>query len=100
MVEIVKFGRLCGWVGSRDHQVGVFNFRTDRVRVLKKTSGSGSGTDRVRVLALHFYHSGINGYRKSWEFFGYIPDKVLSFGSTKVLDARLSYISGPNIYWL
>ena len=50
---------------ARDHRVGVFNFGTDRVRVLEKISGSGSGTDRVRVIALHFYHSGIIGYRKS-----------------------------------
>ena len=37
-----------------------FNFGTDRVWVLEKTSGSG--TDRVWVLALHFYQSGIIGY--------------------------------------
>ena len=47
---------------SRVQRVGVFNFRTDRVRELEKTSGSGSGTDRVRVLVLHFYQSGIIGY--------------------------------------
>ena len=38
----------------RVQRVGVFNFRTDRVRVLEKTLGSGSGMDRVRVLAPHF----------------------------------------------
>ena len=47
-------------VVGRDQRVAVFNFGTDRVRVLEKTSGSG--TDRVRVLALHFYQSGIIGY--------------------------------------
>ena len=52
--------------GNRDQRVGVFNFGMDRVRVLEKTSGSGSGTDWVRVLALHFYQSGIIGYWKSW----------------------------------
>ena len=35
---------------SRVQRVGVFNFGTDRVRVLETTSGSGSGMDRVRVL--------------------------------------------------
>ena len=30
-----------------DQRVAVFNFGTDRVRLLEKTSGSGSGTDRV-----------------------------------------------------
>ena len=49
-------------VPSRVHRVGVFNFGTDRARVLEKTSGFGSGTDRVWVLALHFYQSGIIGY--------------------------------------
>ena len=49
-------------IRGRDQRVEVFNFWTDRVRVLEKTSGSGSGTDRVRVLALHFYQSGIIGY--------------------------------------
>ena len=44
--------------GSRDQRVGVFNFGTDRVRVLEKTSGSGSGMDRVRVLAPHFLSIG------------------------------------------
>ena len=34
------------WVVTRDQRVAVFNF----------------GTDRVRVLALHFYQSGIIGY--------------------------------------
>ena len=47
---------------TRDQRVAVFNLGTDWVRVLEKTSGSGSGTDRVRVLALHFYQSGIIGY--------------------------------------
>ena len=49
-------------VKTRDQRIAVFKFGTDRVRVLEKTSGSGSGTDRVRVLALHFYQSGIIGY--------------------------------------
>ena len=39
---------------ARVQRVGFFNFGTDRVRVLEKTSGSGSGMDRVRVLAPHF----------------------------------------------
>ena len=43
---------------SRDQRVGVFNFGTDRVRVLEKTSGSGSGMDRVRVLAPYFLSIG------------------------------------------
>ena len=42
----------------RVQRVGVFNFGTDRVRVLEKTSGSGSGMDRVRVLAPHFLSIG------------------------------------------
>ena len=45
---------------TRDQRVAVFNFGTDRVQVLEKTSGSG--TDWVRVLALHFYQLGIIGY--------------------------------------
>ena len=47
---------------NQGQRVGVFNFGTDRVRVLEKNSGSGSGTDRVWVLALHFYQSDIIGY--------------------------------------
>ena len=70
---------------SRDQRVAVFNFGTDRVRVLEKTSGSGSGTDRVRVLAPHFLSIGY--YRVLKILIGYFPDKVLSFGSTKVLAA-------------
>ena len=69
---------------TRDQRVGVFNFGTDRVRVLEKTSGSGSGMDRVRVLAPYFLSI---GYYRVLEiligyFFGYILDKVISFGST------------------
>ena len=45
-------------VKIRDQRVAVFNFGTDRVRVLEKTSGSGSGIDRVRVLALHLLSIG------------------------------------------
>ena len=43
---------------TRDHRVGIFNFGTDRVRVLQKTSGSGSGTDRVRVFAPYIWSIG------------------------------------------
>ena len=46
---------VAGVVG-RDQRVVVFNFGTDRVWVLEKTSGSG--TDRVRVLAPHFLSIG------------------------------------------
>ena len=42
----------------RVQRVGVFNFGTDRVRVLEKTSGSGLGMDRVRVLAPLFISIG------------------------------------------
>ena len=49
-----KIQQLMSHLISRDQRVAVFNFGTDRVRVLEKTSGSGSGTVRVRVLALHF----------------------------------------------
>ena len=52
---------VAGVVG-RDQRVVVFNFGTDRVWVLEKTSGSGSGMDRVRVLAPHFSQSGIIEY--------------------------------------
>ena len=69
----------------RDQRVGVFNFGTDRVRVLEKTSGSGSGMDWVRVFAPHFLSIGY--YRVLKILIGYFPDKVLSFGSTKVLAA-------------
>ena len=47
----------------RVQRVGVFNFGTDRVRVLEKTLGSGSGTDRV--LALHFLSIGYHRVLKS-----------------------------------
>ena len=72
-----------GGVATRVQRVGEFNFGTDRVRVLEKTSGSGSGS--VWVLALHFYQSGIENLDRV--FFGYFPDKVFSFGLTKVLAA-------------
>ena len=36
---------------SRAQRVGVFNFGTDRVRVLEKIFRDGSGMDRVRVFA-------------------------------------------------
>ena len=54
---------------GRFQRVGVFNF----------------GTDRVRVLAPHFLSIGY--YRVLKILIGYFPDKVLSFGSTKVLAA-------------
>ena len=73
--------------------VGVINFGTDRVRVLEKTSGSGM--DRVRVLALHFLSIGY--YRVLKILIGYFPDKVLSFGSTKVLAALA--VSCESGYW-
>ena len=41
---------------GRVQRVGVFNFGTDRVRVLEKTLGSAM--DRVRVLAPHFLSIG------------------------------------------
>ena len=62
-----------------------FNFGTDRVRVLENVSGSGWGMVRVGVLALHLYQLGIENLDRV--FFGYILDKVFSFGSTKVLAA-------------
>ena len=37
--------------GGRAQRVGVFNFGTDRVRVLEKIFRDGSGMDRVRVFA-------------------------------------------------
>ena len=43
---------------NRVQRVGFFNFGTDWVRVLEKTSGSGSGMDRVRVLAPCFLSIG------------------------------------------
>ena len=36
---------------TRAQRVGVFNFGTDRVRVLEKIFRDGSGTDRVRVFS-------------------------------------------------
>ena len=36
---------------GRAQRVGVFNFGTDRVRVLEKMFLDGSGMDRVRVFA-------------------------------------------------
>ena len=58
----------------RDQWEEVFNFGTDRVRVLEKTSGSGSGTDRVRVLALHFYQSVLSGIENIYWVFLASPD--------------------------
>ena len=62
-------------VGIRVQRVGVFNFGTDRVRVLEKTSGSGSGMDRVRVLALNFLSIGY--YRVLKILIGYFLDTFL-----------------------
>ena len=45
--EVEGGGGLCG----RAQRVGVFNFGTDRVRVLEKIFRDGSGTDRVRVFS-------------------------------------------------
>ena len=49
-------GRPVDWHSSKDvdtraQRVGVFNFGTDRVRVLEKIFRDGSGMDRVRVFA-------------------------------------------------
>ena len=76
-------GRLGQHHVARVQRVGVFNFGTDRVRVLEKTSGSGSGMDRVRVLAPCFLSIGY--YRVFKILIGYFlvtSLKVFSFGST------------------
>ena len=39
------------WATSRAQRVGVFNFGTDRVRVLEKIFRDGSGMDWVRVFS-------------------------------------------------
>ena len=55
-------------VKARVQRVGVFNFGTDQVRVLEKTSGSG--TDWIRVLAQYMSgQSGIIRYLKSGSCF-------------------------------
>ena len=62
-------------VACRVQRVGVFNFGSDRVRVLEKTSGSGSGMDWVRVLAPNFLSIGY--YRVLKFLIGYFP--ILSY---------------------
>ena len=54
-------------------------------RVLEKIFWVGSGTDWVRVLVSNIESFGY--YRVLKILIGYFPDKVLSFGSTKVLAA-------------
>ena len=62
-------------VVGRVQRVGGFNFGTDRVRVLEKTSGSGLGMDRVRVLAPHFLSIGY--YRVLKILIGYFSIKSM-----------------------
>ena len=57
-----------------------FQLRDGSSSGIEKTLSSGLGTDLVRVLV-----TGIENLDRV--FFGYIPDKVFSFGSTKVLAA-------------
>ena len=67
---------------STSGRIGFGFWKTFRVRVWY---GSGWGMVRVGVLALHLYQLGIENLDRV--FFGYILDKVFSFGSTKVLAA-------------
>ena len=74
---------------TRVQRVVVFNFGTDRVRVLEKTFGFGFGYGSGSGIGTAFFInrvlSGIENLDRV--FFGYFPDKVFSFGLTKVLAA-------------
>ena len=72
-------------ISCRDQRVGVLNFGMDRVRVLEKNFGFGIGYGSGSGIGTAFLSIGY--YRVLKILIGYFPDKVLSFGSTKVLAA-------------
>ena len=68
---------------ARTQRVGVFNFGTDRVRVLEKIFRDGSGMDRVRVFASYIQSNRVLLGSENIDrvFFGYLSTSYLSHGT-------------------
>ena len=74
-VKLMVDGEKIGDKKNRDQRVAVFNFGTDRVRVLEKIFRDGSGMDRVQVFASY----------------------IQSIGYYRVVKILIEYLSGISI---